>query len=173
MRHCIDCKTSLDFLLAESNGNSATTLCSYDDEPATLILAIGSSLKVMSNYLHFWPFHSGVPTTTSSSSSRKESPPPPAKRSRADSEVAKRGESEEDDSYTCDYAIINFQKTPIDRYAVFVCRSNCDDILKATLDHLGITIPTYDESTDPLRDLAVPLLKEECMSKNRQSIFNP
>nr|CDS28029.1 NAD dependent deacetylase sirtuin 7 [Hymenolepis microstoma] len=147
---------------AESNGNSAMTIRSYDDEPATLILTIGSSLKVMSNYQHFWPFHSGVPT------SRKDLPP--AKRARTDPEVAKDGI--EDESYTCDYAIINFQKTPIDRYAVFVCRFNCDDILKATLDHLGVTIPSYDENTDPLRDLAVPLLKEECMTKNRQSIFD-
>nr|CDS34402.1 NAD dependent deacetylase sirtuin 7 [Hymenolepis microstoma] len=116
----------------------------------------------MSNYQHFWPFHSGVPT------SRKDLPP--AKRARTDPEVAKDGI--EDESYTCDYAIINFQKTPIDRYAVFVCRFNCDDILKATLDHLGVTIPSYDENTDPLRDLAVPLLKEECMTKNRQSIFD-
>lgn len=144
----------------ESSGNEAMTIRSHD-EPSTLILAIGSSLKVMGNYLHFWPFHSGVPTSKKGK--------PPTKRPRMDPDLEKEGENE---SYTCDYAVINFQKTPIDKYAVFVCHLNCDDILKATLDRLGISTLSYDENTDPLRDLAVPLLKEESVTKNRQSIFD-
>ncbi|KAM3174771.1 hypothetical protein ACTXT7_009852 [Hymenolepis weldensis] len=144
----------------ESSGNEAMPIRPHD-EPSTLILAIGSSLKVMSNYLHFWPFHSGVPTSKKGKAL--------AKRARMDPDLGKEGENE---SYTCDYAIINFQKTPIDKYAVFVCHLNCDDILKATLDRLGISTLSYDENTDPLRDLAVPLLKEESATKNRQSIFD-
>lgn len=57
--------------------------------------------------------------------------------------------------------IVNLQWTPKDDLAVLKISGRCDDVMKRVMDKLGLTIPKYNRSKDPLFTLATRLRPHE------------
>lgn len=134
------------------------TFSQLNEEPVSLIMVIGSSLTVLKGYSFLWPLGLGRCLHASTVPKRI-----PLRRARMHSDT-------EDGS--CELAIINLQETCKDGIATFVSHLPCDDLLRETIEgHLGLTVPSYDPETDPLRILCVPLVEEEEITRSRPDLF--
>nr|XP_033817110.1 NAD-dependent protein deacetylase sirtuin-7 isoform X2 [Geotrypetes seraphini] len=66
--------------------------------------------------------------------------------------------------------IVNLQWTPKDDMAVLKIHGKCDDVLRLLIGELGLEIPAYNRSKDPIFSLAVPLQSGEEASHNRRAV---
>lgn len=57
--------------------------------------------------------------------------------------------------------IVNLQWTPKDENAVLKINGKCDKVMKIVMSHLGIDIPNYDRSKDPIFYHAIKLQPHE------------
>ncbi|XP_048346160.1 NAD-dependent protein deacetylase sirtuin-7 [Sphaerodactylus townsendi] len=69
--------------------------------------------------------------------------------------------------------IVNLQWTPKDDLAALKLHGKCDDVMKLLMDNLGLPIPCYDRTKDPIFTLATPLRPEESDSHSRKPVAPP
>ncbi|XP_061471911.1 NAD-dependent protein deacetylase sirtuin-7 isoform X1 [Rhineura floridana] len=69
--------------------------------------------------------------------------------------------------------IVNLQWTPKDDLAALKLHGKCDDVMKLLMDELGLPIPCYDRTKDPIFSLATPLRPEEEGSHSRKAVAPP
>nr|XP_056715785.1 NAD-dependent protein deacetylase sirtuin-7 [Euleptes europaea] len=69
--------------------------------------------------------------------------------------------------------IVNLQWTPKDDLAALKLHGKCDDVMKLLMDDLGLPIPCYDRTKDPIFSLATPLRPEENSSHSRKPLAPP
>ncbi|XP_030061031.1 NAD-dependent protein deacetylase sirtuin-7 isoform X2 [Microcaecilia unicolor] len=66
--------------------------------------------------------------------------------------------------------IVNLQWTPKDDLAELKIHGRCDDVLRLLIGELGLQIPAYNRSQDPIFSLAVPLQPGEEASLSRRAV---
>ncbi|XP_069511403.1 NAD-dependent protein deacetylase sirtuin-7 isoform X2 [Ambystoma mexicanum] len=69
--------------------------------------------------------------------------------------------------------IVNLQWTPKDDLATLKIHGKCDAVMRLLLDELGLDIPQYDRSKDPIFSLAVPLKPGEESTHTRKLLVPP
>ncbi|XP_053489911.1 NAD-dependent protein deacetylase sirtuin-7 [Ictalurus furcatus] len=69
--------------------------------------------------------------------------------------------------------IVNLQWTPKDDLATLKIHGKCDDVMRLLMEELGVEIPTYDRSEDPIFSLATPLRVDEEDSHSRKTLAPP
>lgn len=118
---------------------------------ADLIICLGSSLKTLRRYGCLWPKSISKNLSTATSSRRQHN------NSSAKHETK--------------LVIVNLQHTSKDKNAVLKINGKCDLVLQHVMNHLGIEVPDYDLSTDPLQQMAVPFSNDELENLQRGLIF--
>lgn len=68
--------------------------------------------------------------------------------------------------------IINLQHTPKDKNAFMKINGKCDFVMENVMRRLGLEVPAYDWSCDPLVRLAVPFTSDELVGLKRNLIFD-
>lgn len=68
--------------------------------------------------------------------------------------------------------IINLQHTPKDKNAFMKINGKCDFVMENVMRRLGIEVPAYEWTCDPLLCLAVPFTVEELAGLKRNLIFD-
>lgn len=69
--------------------------------------------------------------------------------------------------------IVNLQWTPKDDLATLKIHGKCDDVMSLLTEELGIDIPAYNRSEDPIFSLATPLGPDEEGSHSRKTLALP
>ncbi|XP_055074521.2 NAD-dependent protein deacetylase sirtuin-7 [Misgurnus anguillicaudatus] len=69
--------------------------------------------------------------------------------------------------------IVNLQWTPKDNLATLKIHGKCDTVMRLLMEELGLEIPVYNRSQDPIFSLATPLSTEEKDSHTRKEIAPP
>ncbi|KAB5558889.1 hypothetical protein PHYPO_G00022430 [Pangasianodon hypophthalmus] len=69
--------------------------------------------------------------------------------------------------------IVNLQWTPKDDLATLKIHGKCDDVMRLLMEELGVEIPTYNRSEDPIFSLATPLRLDEEDSHSRKTLAAP
>ncbi|KAF4082873.1 hypothetical protein AMELA_G00133450 [Ameiurus melas] len=69
--------------------------------------------------------------------------------------------------------IVNLQWTPKDDLATLKIHGKCDDVMRHLMEELGVEIPTYNRSEDPIFSLATPLRVDEEDSHSRKTLAPP
>ncbi|XP_062868847.1 NAD-dependent protein deacetylase sirtuin-7 [Trichomycterus rosablanca] len=69
--------------------------------------------------------------------------------------------------------IVNLQWTPKDDLAALKINGKCDDVMRLLMDELGIEIPAFNRSEDPIFNLATPLRPGEEVSHSRKTLALP
>ncbi|XP_064423494.1 pyrroline-5-carboxylate reductase 1b isoform X1 [Latimeria chalumnae] len=69
--------------------------------------------------------------------------------------------------------IVNLQWTPKDDQAALKIHGKCDDVMTLLMEELGLKVPAYDRSKDPIFTLVTPLRPEEACSHTRRLIAPP
>ncbi|MCJ8737427.1 hypothetical protein PDJAM_G00023940 [Pangasius djambal] len=69
--------------------------------------------------------------------------------------------------------IVNLQWTPKDDLATLKIHGKCDDVMHLLMEELGVEIPAYSRSEDPIFSLATPLRLDEEDSHNRKTLAPP
>ncbi|KYO17615.1 NAD-dependent protein deacetylase sirtuin-7 isoform X2 [Alligator mississippiensis] len=69
--------------------------------------------------------------------------------------------------------IVNLQWTPKDELAALKLHGKCDDVMRLLMEELGLEIPCYDRTQDPIFALAVALRPEEEGSHSRKPVAPP
>ncbi|XP_031555893.1 NAD-dependent protein deacetylase sirtuin-7-like [Actinia tenebrosa] len=66
--------------------------------------------------------------------------------------------------------IVNLQWTPKDECATLKINARCDDVMRMVMNKLGLEIPEYKRSCDPLFTLATPLQPQELNTHSTKSL---
>ncbi|KAA0712509.1 NAD-dependent protein deacetylase sirtuin-7 [Triplophysa tibetana] len=66
--------------------------------------------------------------------------------------------------------IVNLQWTPKDNLATLKIHGKCDAVMRLLMEELGLEIPVYNRSQDPIFSLGTPLSAEEKDSHTRKEI---
>lgn len=69
--------------------------------------------------------------------------------------------------------IVNLQWTPKDENAVLKINGKCDKVMKIVMSHLGIDIPTYNRSKDPIFYHAIKLQSSESSTTSQPCLEVP
>ncbi|XP_043079049.1 NAD-dependent protein deacetylase sirtuin-7 isoform X2 [Puntigrus tetrazona] len=69
--------------------------------------------------------------------------------------------------------IVNLQWTPKDNLATLKIHGKCDAVMSLLMEELGLQIPVYNRSQDPIFSLAKPLSPQEQKSHTRMEIAPP
>ncbi|XP_071495710.1 NAD-dependent protein deacetylase sirtuin-7-like [Diadema antillarum] len=69
--------------------------------------------------------------------------------------------------------IVNLQWTPKDSQATLKINGRCDDVMVLVMKRLGLTIPRYTKSDDPIFKMATPLRHEEEDSFTTKTLVHP
>uniref|UniRef100_A0A671KU58 Regulatory protein SIR2 homolog 7 n=1 Tax=Sinocyclocheilus anshuiensis TaxID=1608454 RepID=A0A671KU58_9TELE len=69
--------------------------------------------------------------------------------------------------------IVNLQWTPKDNLATLKMHGKCDAVMGLLMEELGLGIPVYNRSQDPIFSLAKPLSPQEQKSHTREEIAPP
>ncbi|XP_048673372.1 NAD-dependent protein deacetylase sirtuin-7 isoform X2 [Caretta caretta] len=69
--------------------------------------------------------------------------------------------------------IVNLQWTPKDDLAALKLHGKCDDVMRLLMEELGLEIPCYDRTKDPIFSLAIPLGPGEEGSHSRRPVAPP
>ncbi|KAK2869546.1 hypothetical protein Q7C36_001417 [Tachysurus vachellii] len=69
--------------------------------------------------------------------------------------------------------IVNLQWTPKDDLATLKIHGKCDDVMRLLMEELGVGIPTYNRSDDPIFSLSTPLRPDEEDSHSRKTLAPP
>ncbi|XP_060796843.1 NAD-dependent protein deacetylase sirtuin-7 [Neoarius graeffei] len=69
--------------------------------------------------------------------------------------------------------IVNLQWTPKDDLATLKIHGKCDDVMRLLMEELGVKIPNYNRSEDPIFSLATPLRPDEADSHSRKTLAPP
>uniref|UniRef100_A0A8D0EDD7 NAD-dependent protein deacetylase sirtuin-7 n=1 Tax=Salvator merianae TaxID=96440 RepID=A0A8D0EDD7_SALMN len=69
--------------------------------------------------------------------------------------------------------IVNLQWTPKDDLAALKLHGRCDEVMRMLMDELGLPVPCYDRTKDPIFSLAIPLRPEEEGSHTRKPLAAP
>uniref|UniRef100_A0A673KM77 NAD-dependent protein deacetylase sirtuin-7 n=1 Tax=Sinocyclocheilus rhinocerous TaxID=307959 RepID=A0A673KM77_9TELE len=69
--------------------------------------------------------------------------------------------------------IVNLQWTPKDNLATLKIHGKCDAVMGLLMEELGLGIPVYSRSQDPIFSLAKPLSPQEQKSHTREEIAPP
>ncbi|XP_042604814.1 NAD-dependent protein deacetylase sirtuin-7 isoform X2 [Cyprinus carpio] len=69
--------------------------------------------------------------------------------------------------------IVNLQWTPKDNLATLKIHGKCDAVMGLLMEELGLEIPVYNRSQDPIFSLAKPLSTQEQKSHTREEIAPP
>lgn len=69
--------------------------------------------------------------------------------------------------------IVNLQWTPKDENAVLKINGKCDDVMKKVMNHLGLEIPPYDRTKDPIFFHAVKLHNGEQLTTTQPCLQDP
>ncbi|XP_024058951.1 NAD-dependent protein deacetylase sirtuin-7 isoform X3 [Terrapene carolina triunguis] len=69
--------------------------------------------------------------------------------------------------------IVNLQWTPKDDLAALKLHGKCDDVMRLLMEELGLEIPCYDRTKDPIFSLAIPLSPDEEGSHSRRPVAPP
>uniref|UniRef100_A0A8D0GHS3 Regulatory protein SIR2 homolog 7 n=1 Tax=Sphenodon punctatus TaxID=8508 RepID=A0A8D0GHS3_SPHPU len=69
--------------------------------------------------------------------------------------------------------IVNLQWTPKDDLAALKLHGRCDEVMRLLMDELGLMIPCYDRTKDPIFSLTVPLRPDEEGSHSRRPVVPP
>ncbi|XP_048032153.1 NAD-dependent protein deacetylase sirtuin-7 [Megalobrama amblycephala] len=69
--------------------------------------------------------------------------------------------------------IVNLQWTPKDNLATLKIHGKCDAVMALLMEELGLEIPVYNRSQDPIFSLAKPLCPQEQKSHTRKEIVPP
>ncbi|KAM9461038.1 NAD-dependent protein deacetylase sirtuin-7 [Clarias gariepinus] len=66
--------------------------------------------------------------------------------------------------------IVNLQWTPKDDLATLKIHGKCDDVMRLLMEELGVEIPSYNRSDDPIFSLAIPLRQDEEDGHSRRTL---
>lgn len=69
--------------------------------------------------------------------------------------------------------IVNLQWTPKDNLATLKIHGKCDAVMGLLMEELGLDVPVYNRSQDPIFSLAKPLVPQEQKSHTRKEIAPP
>ena len=69
--------------------------------------------------------------------------------------------------------IVNLQWTPKDENAVLKINGKCDKVMKIVMSHLGLDIPSYNRSKDPIFHHAIRLQSNELSSTSQPHLEAP
>ncbi|XP_066503007.1 NAD-dependent protein deacetylase sirtuin-7 [Hoplias malabaricus] len=69
--------------------------------------------------------------------------------------------------------IVNLQWTPKDDLATLKINGKCDDVMRLLMEELGVDIPNYNRTEDPIFSFATPLSPEEENSHTRKTLAPP
>ncbi|KAF5892490.1 NAD-dependent protein deacetylase sirtuin-7 [Clarias magur] len=67
--------------------------------------------------------------------------------------------------------IVNLQWTPKDDSATLKIHGKCDDVMQLLMEELGVEIPSYNRSDDPIFSLAIPLRQDEEDGHSRKTLM--
>ena len=74
----------------------------------------------------------------------------------------------------CKLAIVNLSRTCKDGFASVCINERCDTVFRELMKGLGLEVPAYNPTEDPLRALAVPIHEDEANTRTRPDLlFDP
>ncbi|XP_018377854.1 PREDICTED: NAD-dependent protein deacetylase sirtuin-7 isoform X2 [Trachymyrmex cornetzi] len=69
--------------------------------------------------------------------------------------------------------IVNLQWTPKDENAVLKINGKCDEVMRKIMSHLGLEIPLYNRTKDPIFFHAIKLQNDEQLTKTQPCLEEP